>query len=98
MTTISIVLGVTGIYALFDFRPRVSISKNGLWVRSISTQEIPWEEITSVELKWLPRSGDFITITLTNGQTHTFFAEGLQVSSKELLRMIREHVDQANQE
>ena len=96
MTTIGIVLGIAGVYAVFDRRRQVSVSKNGIWVRGLSKQEIPWSMISSAKLEWWPRSGDFITITLVNGQTHRFFAEGLEVSSKELLRIINEQIEQAD--
>ena len=94
----SIFLIGIGIYMFLDRRPQVSISENGLWVRSIGVKEIPWNAIASAELKWWPRSGNLITITLIDGEKYTFFAEGLQVSPSDLLRMIKEHIDQANQE
>lgn len=94
----SIALVIIGVYMLFDRRPQVSISKSGLWVRTIGAEEIPWNAMASAELKWLPRSGNLIVITLTDRKKYTFFAEGLQVSPSDLLRMIREHIDQTNQE
>lgn len=89
----SFALIATGAYMLIDRRAQMSITDCGLWVRSIGGSEIPWERITSAKMKWLPRSGNFISITLDTGVTYTFFAEGFQVSSDDLLKMINERIE-----
>lgn len=89
----SITLVGIGLYALFDRRPQVSVTESGLRVRSIGKYEIPWSDVAAAKMTWLPRSGDFIDITLVDGRTHRLFAEGLEVSSTELLKIINQYIE-----
>ena len=93
LVAIGIVVAVFSLISFLDRKPVIIISNEGLWVQSGSREFIPWNMISSVNIKAMPRSGTYIAI-FQNGE-HQFDVKisGLDQSYADVYRRVEERLE-----
>lgn len=95
-TVIAVGALLPGILGLRDNSARVIVDDNGLIVRELGSDEIAWNRVKSARIESLAKVGNMIILDLEGGQTRRFYADSLEMSAPQILRLIRERLSSAN--
>lgn len=78
-----------------DRNPRLIISDDGLYVRSLGTNAIPWSQIQTAKEKRIPRSGSVIILSLCDGTHRQFDVTWLEHKPRVILQEINAQTENA---
>lgn len=77
-----------------DRHPRLIMSDEGLYVRSLGEGAIPWAQIQAAREKRIPRSGSVIILSLYDGTSRQFDVTWLEQKPPVILRQINARIGQ----
>lgn len=80
---------------VLDRNPRLIVSDEGLYVRSLGANTIPWSQLQIAKEKKIPRSGSVIVLTLDDGTNCQFDITWLELKPRVILLEINTRIENA---